>query len=94
MVEAAQARGLEYLAVTDHSASHGFGDHVTPEALEERIEEVRALNAQLDGFELLAGTEVNILPDGSLDYEDELLARARLGRSPRSTRRSRWASRR
>jgi DNA polymerase (family X) len=75
MVEAAQARGLEYLAVTDHSASHGFGDHVTPEALEERIEEVAALNAQLDGFELLAGTEVNILPDGSLDYEDELLAR-------------------
>jgi DNA polymerase (family 10) len=75
MVEAAQKRGLEYLAVTDHSASHGFGDHVTPEALEERIEEVAALNARLDGFELLAGTEVNILPDGSLDYEDELLAR-------------------
>ena len=75
MVEAARARGLEYLAVTDHSASHGFGDHVTPEALADRIEEVRALNAGLDGFEVLAGTEVNILPDGSLDYEDELLAR-------------------
>jgi DNA polymerase (family X) len=74
MAEAAKARGLEYLAVTDHSASHGFGDHVTPEALAERIEEVRALNASLDGFELLAGTEVNILPDGSLDYEDDLLA--------------------
>ena len=75
MAEAALARGLEYLAVTDHSASHGFGDHVTPEALEARIEEVHALNAPLDGFELLAGTEVNILPDGSLDYDDELLAR-------------------
>ena len=75
MAEAAIARGLEYLAVTDHSASHGFGDHVTPEALEARIEEVHALNAQLDGLELLAGTEVNILTDGSLDYEDELLAR-------------------
>ena len=74
MVEAARGRGLEYLAVTDHSASHGFGDHVTPEALEERIEEIRALNASLDGFEVLAGTEVNILPDGSLDYDDELLA--------------------
>src|SRR3954471_5449400 len=58
MVEAARGRGLEYLAVTDHSASHGFGDHVTPEALETRIEEVRALNASLDGFEVLAGTEV------------------------------------
>jgi DNA polymerase (family 10) len=75
MAEAAIARGLEYLAVTDHSASHGFGNHVTPEALEARIEEVHALDAQLDGLELLAGSEVNILTDGSLDYDDELLAR-------------------
>jgi DNA polymerase (family X) len=75
MADGALARGLEYLAVTDHSASHGFGDHVTPEALEARIEEVHALNAKLDGLELLAGSEVNILTDGSLDYEDELLAR-------------------
>ena len=75
MVDGARERGLEYLAVTDHSASHGFGDHVTPEALEERIEEVHALNASLDDFEVLAGSEVNILPDGSLDYDDELLAK-------------------
>ncbi len=75
MVDGARGRGLEYLAVTDHSASHGFGDHVTPEALEERIEEVHALNASLDDFEVLAGSEVNILPDGSLDYDDELLAK-------------------
>jgi DNA polymerase (family 10) len=75
MAEAAQARGWEYLAVTDHSASHGFGDHVTAEALEARIEEVAALNARLEGLTVLAGSEVNILPDGSLDYPDELLAR-------------------
>lgn len=75
MAEGAIARGLEYLAVTDHSASHGFGDHVTPEALEARIEEVQALNAKLGDLELLAGTEVNILTDGTLDYEDDLLAR-------------------
>ena len=75
MVEAAQARGCEYLAVTDHSASHGFGNHVTPEALEARIEEVAALNERLDDFSVLAGTETNILPDGSLDYPDELLER-------------------
>jgi DNA polymerase (family 10) len=75
MAQGALARGLEYLAVTDHSASHGFGDHVTPEALEARIDEVHELNARLDGLELLAGTEVNILTDGSVDYEDELLAR-------------------
>ena len=68
-------RGWEYLAVTDHSASHGFGDHVTPEALEARIEEVAALNERLDGITMLAGTESNILPDGSLDYPDELLQR-------------------
>jgi DNA polymerase (family 10) len=74
MVEAARGRGFEYLAVTDHSASHGFGNHVTDDMLRERIEEVRALNATLDGFELLVGTESNILPDGSLDYPDELLA--------------------
>src|SRR3954452_2468976 len=75
MAQAALDRGWEYLAVTDHSASHGFGDHVTAEALEARIEEVAALNARLDGLRVLAGTETNILPDGSLDYPDELLAR-------------------
>jgi DNA polymerase (family 10) len=75
MAQAARDRGLEYLAITDHSASHGFGDDVSAEALRARIDEVRALNERLDGFELLIGTETNILPDGSLDYPDELLAR-------------------
>ncbi len=74
MAEGARARGLEYLALTDHSASHGFGNHVTADALRRRIEEVRALNARWDDFELLVGTESNILPDGSPDYPDELLA--------------------
>src|SRR3954447_2969831 len=75
MVDAAIQRGYEYLAVTDHSASHGFGNHVTPERLEARIEEIAALDARLDGFTVLAGTESNILPDGRLDYPDELLER-------------------
>ncbi len=74
MAEAAHARGYRYLAVTDHSASHGFGNHVTPARLEERIEEVRAYKRDRRGFRLLAGSEVNILPDGSLDYADDLLA--------------------
>jgi len=74
MAQAAIERGLGYLAITDHSASHGFGNHVTPETLWAQIERVRAINAQLEGFELLIGSEVNILPDGSLDYEDDLLA--------------------
>jgi DNA polymerase (family 10) len=74
MADAARARGYAYLAVTDHSASHGFGNHVTPERLEERIEEIRTLNSGVRGFRVLAGSEVNVMPDGSLDYEDDLLA--------------------
>jgi DNA polymerase (family 10) len=77
MAQGAIGRGYSYLAVTDHSASHGFGDHVTPDALEARIEEVAGLNAALGSrrFRVLAGSEVNIGLDGSLDYDDELLAR-------------------
>jgi DNA polymerase (family X) len=74
MARAARERGYEYLAITDHSASHGFGDHVTPEQLLRQIELVREANEHVEGIELLAGSEVNILPDGSLDYADELLA--------------------
>ncbi len=75
MAEGARARGYGYLAVTDHSAGHGFGNDVQPDALWERIEEVAALNERLKGkrFRLLAGSEVNILTDGSLDYPDDLL---------------------
>ncbi len=73
MALAARERGYEYLAITDHSASHGFGNDVSPEQLRRQIELVREANARVDGIQLLAGSEVNILPDGSLDYDDELL---------------------
>jgi len=73
MAEAALARGYEYLAITDHSASHGFGDHVPPDELERQIERVRELDERLDGITLLIGTETNILTDGALDYPDSLL---------------------
>jgi DNA polymerase (family 10) len=75
MAHAALELGYEYLAITDHSASHGFGNEVSPEQLEAQIERIHAANLAIDGIELLAGSEVNILPDGSLDYSDELLAR-------------------
>jgi DNA polymerase (family 10) len=75
MALAARERGYEYLAITDHSATHGFGNDVSAEELCEQIERVGEINAEVEGIELLAGSEVNILPDGSLDYEDELLAR-------------------
>jgi DNA polymerase (family X) len=76
MAEAARQRGYSYLAVTDHSASHGFGNDVQPDQLARRIDEVRALNERYRGkrFRVLAGSEVNILTDGGLDYPDELLA--------------------
>jgi DNA polymerase (family 10) len=74
MAHAARALGYEYLAITDHSASHGFGDEVSPEQLRRQIELVREADAAIPGIRLLAGSEVNILPDGSLDYEDALLA--------------------
>jgi DNA polymerase (family X) len=73
MGQAARERGYEYLAITDHSASHGFGNDVSPEQLRRQIELVHEANERIAGIELLAGSEVNILPDGSLDYEDELL---------------------
>ncbi|MGB7684431.1 MAG: DNA polymerase/3'-5' exonuclease PolX [Solirubrobacterales bacterium] len=73
MAEAGRERGYAYMAITDHSASHGFGDHVTDEMLWERIEEIRAWNKGKRGFRLLAGSEVNIGLDGSLDYPDDLV---------------------
>lgn len=75
MAEAARGRGYAYLAITDHSASHGFGDDVPAGRLWERVEEIRELNDSISGsrFRVLAGSEVNILPNGSLDYDDDLL---------------------
>jgi DNA polymerase (family X) len=75
MAVAARDAGYDYLAITDHSASMGFGMDVPPRQLERQIELVRAANEAIDGIELLAGSEVNVMPDGSLDYADELLER-------------------
>jgi DNA polymerase (family 10) len=75
MAQAARERGYEYLAITDHSATHGFGNDVSPAQLHEQVDRIAEIDAGMEGIELLAGSEVNILPDGSLDYEDELLAR-------------------
>ena len=76
MAEAGRDRGYAYMAITDHSASHGFGDDVQPDALRERIEEVRAWNEEHGSrrFRLLVGSEINIGLDGSLDYPDDLVA--------------------
>jgi DNA polymerase (family X) len=73
MAAAGRERGYAYMAITDHSASHGFGDHVTAERLWQRVEEIREWNKGKRGFRLLAGSEINIGLDGSLDYPDDLV---------------------
>ncbi|HEY6399658.1 MAG TPA: helix-hairpin-helix domain-containing protein, partial [Solirubrobacteraceae bacterium] len=72
MAVAARDAGYEYLAITDHSASFGFGDDLSADRLRAHMEHIRSL--AIDGIELLAGSEVNILPDGGLDYPDEVLS--------------------
>jgi DNA polymerase (family X) len=74
MAEAARERGYSYLAVTDHSASFGFGHDVSADELLRQRERVRKLNESRRAFKLLMGSEVSIDPDGALDYPDAVLA--------------------
>jgi DNA polymerase (family 10) len=73
MAKAARSRGYAYLAVTDHSATFGFGMDVQADELKRQIERVHELNSGLRGFKVLAGSEVNIQLDGSPDYDDDVL---------------------
>jgi DNA polymerase (family X) len=68
------ARGYKYMAITDHSQYLKVANGLTPERLRKQIEEVRELNKKFDDFTILTGIEMDILPDGSLDFEDDLLA--------------------
>jgi len=76
MALAARQRGYEYIAITDHSHSSVIANGLSVERLEKLIEEVRAANRQLagSGIVVLAGTECDICPDGTLDYPDDVLA--------------------
>ena len=71
MARAARECGYDYIAITEHSASHGFGNDVSPDELRRHVERIRSLDEP--GLTALAGTETNVLPDGSLDYEDDVL---------------------
>ena len=73
MAAAAEALGYEYLAITDHSESHGFGNNVDADRLWQRIEEIAEFNNEDHGIRLLSGSEVNIHPSGEVDYQDDLL---------------------
>ena len=74
MAEAAISLGYEYLVFCDHSQSLKVANGLSPARLEEKLEAVRAADEKYDEIHLLCGSEVDILKDGSLDYEDALLA--------------------
>jgi len=74
MTEAAKERGYEFLCITDHSKSSAIANGQSPQRLARQIKEIHKINARLKGITLLAGAEVDILADGTLDFEDKLLA--------------------
>ena len=71
----AKSRGFHTIAVTDHSKSQPVANGLSPERLLKHIDAVREADANTKGIHILIGSEVDILADGSLDYDDDLLAR-------------------
>ena len=75
MARTARDLGHEYLVLTDHSPRLTVANGLSPARLRSQLDLVAELNEQLAPFRILTGIEVDILDDGSLDQEDELLAR-------------------
>jgi DNA polymerase (family 10) len=73
MVEAARARGYQYIAITDHSKSLGVAGGLSEDDLLKHAGEIRKLDSKYEDFRVLAGTEVDIRKDGTLDYSDDVL---------------------
>src|SRR5437870_1233153 len=74
MAEAAQALGLQYLGIADHSRSQLQAHGLDEKKLLAQVGVIRKLNRKFDGFRLFAGVECDILRDGSLDFPDEVLS--------------------
>ncbi|MCH8271422.1 MAG: DNA polymerase/3'-5' exonuclease PolX [Planctomycetes bacterium] len=74
LVALAKNRGFHTIAVTDHSKSSVQANGLSVQRLREQIAAIKELNERTPGITILAGSEVDILSDGSLDYDDELLA--------------------
>lgn len=74
MAQAAQAAGLEYLVISDHSKSAFYANGLTEERIKAQHQLVDELNARLKGFRIFKSIESDILYDGSLDYSDTVLA--------------------
>ena len=73
MAAAAKALGYEYLAITDHSKALAFTNGLSVERLLKHIENIHRINDKIKGITLLAGSEVDILVDGRMDYDDDVL---------------------
>ena len=71
---AAKAEGLEYFAITDHSVSSTVANGLDQERLLEQVARVREFDTEVEGITLLAGSEVDIRRNGTLDFPDEILA--------------------
>lgn len=74
MAAAAHDLGLQYLGIADHSKSSFQANGLDEKRLLGQIEEIRELNAEFDDFRIFAGSEVDILKDGSLDFSDEVMS--------------------
>lgn len=74
MARAARALGREYIAITDHTRDLAMTGGLDEDRLRAQIAEIRQVDSALDGIRVLAGAEVNIRADGSLDVDDEVLA--------------------
>ena len=74
LAAAAQQRGWSYLGISDHSRTAFYAGGLKPEAVREQLREIAEYNAAHPEFRIFAGIESDILPDGSLDYDEELLA--------------------
>ncbi len=75
MARAAQALGHEYLVMTDHSPRLTVAHGLNRDRLLAQLDEIAELNEQLDGFRILTGIEVDILVDGALDQDEDILER-------------------
>ncbi len=75
MAKAAKELGYEYIAITDHSQRLTVAKGLDEKRALEEIEQIRQINEKIDGITILAGMEVDILEDGSLDMSDEVLSR-------------------
>lgn len=73
MIDACRSRNYEYMVITDHSQYLKVANGLTPERLLEQNGQIRELNKEYSDIEVLSGTEMDILPDASLDFDDEVL---------------------